>query len=42
MMEASNDELVTYGFRDADTLNGYFGGGGGMSGTNPIPTSLSL
>ena len=26
MMEASNDELVTYGFPDADTLNGLFPG----------------
>src|SRR5882672_4755961 len=37
MMEASNDELVTYGFPDADTLNGYFGGGGGIEWYQPDP-----
>jgi len=37
MMEASNDELVTYGFPDSDTLNGYFGGGGGIEWYQPDP-----
>jgi len=37
MMEASNDELVSYGFADSDTLNGYFGGGGGLEWYQPDP-----
>jgi hypothetical protein len=37
MMEASSDVLVTYGFADADTLNGYFGGGGGLEWYQPDP-----
>jgi hypothetical protein len=37
MMEASSDVLVTYGFYDADTLNGYFGGAGGLEWYQPDP-----
>jgi hypothetical protein len=37
MMEASTDDLVTYGFYDADSLNGYFGGGGGLEWYMPDP-----
>ena len=37
LVEASNDELVTYGFPDSDTLNGYFGGGGGIEWYQPDP-----
>jgi len=36
-MEASNDVLVTYGFPDADSWNGYFGGGGGLEWYQPDP-----
>jgi hypothetical protein len=37
MMEASSDVLVTYGFYDADSFNGYFGGGGGLEWYQPDP-----
>jgi hypothetical protein len=36
-MESSGDELVTYGFYDSNSLNGYFGGAGGLEWYQPDP-----